>query len=633
MEQTCLKRLNSRPLPDTDPAKKGKRQVASTSAVPAYLRTELDEALDSWYPNLLSRAYFVPTEYKNKTLLIPQTISGVEVNITQAPLSDVPRGATGLQESAVRDDQSQQRVLYCLKMVANQQQEPMMVVIKLHYHDYLAGIPKTCKLPKPTDLKKENQRGDFDLLIIHRVYGLFVAEIKIVGDIPENMTSTGKPKDKTKLGDCINKSAHSDPADLCLCADDLSDLSDPLHITPAVIKNLSQWFDRTIHGAGADPAMSDEVYRDVVGRFAGPCTKLTPDLRTRGQAVSFTADNFGGKVFTSQQEEVLNPPSTEPDPLVFITGPPGTGKTLVLTVQANRWSQTENGVHLLSTWSGSLAASLLIKHEIEKMNRNTGSVNRVVKLHQFDLKEDGMVEKAVGCLLEAAGNSKQLCVIADEAFGGSQFGELCEQLHDCIPGLNLWSASVYHGYRPSRLKKVIFTQPLRTPPTVTKEVLQSAYIKDGIVEIYKPAPQPTQVSAPSPPPPFWVPSSDSQTKPLRYRDVLIVTIQTSYDPLREEIKDDDGNVVQPASGMVTGLRRRHFPVRIVEAGDAEALEDVVKMTGPDEVIVADADTIRGLERKIVVWVQADRRNEGSGEEDFGRLDAMSRTTAQLIIVS
>nr|KAG5690125.1 hypothetical protein BaRGS_003448 [Batillaria attramentaria] len=225
----------------------------------------------------------------------------------------------------------------------------------------------------------------------------------------------------------------------------------------------------------------------------------------------------------------------------FICGPPGTGKTVVLMLMACAWLLRGRHVHIASTWSGSLAASLLITFELLQLYQ----VYRTrVHLHQFNLKETEEMEPAVKTLLKAV-DHEELFVICDEAFG----------------------------------------QGTSTPTGHTS---------------------------------------------LTFRDVLILT--TYYDIVDEET-DDDGYVEQRASSMVEGLREVGVRVKVVERGDSEALSEVVAMEGPDAVVAADADTIRGLERKLVVWVQADKGGNSSGEEGFGRLDAMSRTTAQLILVA
>ena len=63
--------------------------------------------------------------------------------------------------------------------------EIMFVISQLKYENYLNQhcFSGDAKLPKPSDLKEEKRdRGDFDILVIHRNHGVLVGEIKSVGD-------------------------------------------------------------------------------------------------------------------------------------------------------------------------------------------------------------------------------------------------------------------------------------------------------------------------------------------------------------------------------------------------------------------------------------------------------------------
>ena len=63
--------------------------------------------------------------------------------------------------------------------------EVMFVISQLKFENYLSQhcFSGDAKLPKPSDLKEEKRdRGDFDILVIHRNHGVLVGEIKSVGD-------------------------------------------------------------------------------------------------------------------------------------------------------------------------------------------------------------------------------------------------------------------------------------------------------------------------------------------------------------------------------------------------------------------------------------------------------------------
>ena len=107
--------------------------------------------------------------------------------MTQPPVTTASKGAKNvLLDSDVRDDRTQQRVLGCLHELSEANKEVMFVLSRLDFGDYLNQPCYTATaslLRRPLDLKPRNKhRGDFDLLIVHRHYGIFVGEIKAVGD-------------------------------------------------------------------------------------------------------------------------------------------------------------------------------------------------------------------------------------------------------------------------------------------------------------------------------------------------------------------------------------------------------------------------------------------------------------------
>nr|KAG5699419.1 hypothetical protein BaRGS_016265 [Batillaria attramentaria] len=63
----------------------------------------------------------------------------------------------------------------------------------------------------------------------------------------------------------------------------------------------------------------------------------------------------------------------------------GTGKTLVLVVRALDWLHRGWEVHVISTWSGSMAASYLIVHQLQQSAGHRARQH--VHLHVFDFKE------------------------------------------------------------------------------------------------------------------------------------------------------------------------------------------------------------------------------------------------------
>ncbi|KAK7486655.1 hypothetical protein BaRGS_00022056 [Batillaria attramentaria] len=118
--------------------------------------------------------------------------------------------------------------------------------------------------------------------------------------------------------------------------------------------------------------------------------------------------------------------------------------------------------------------------------------------------------------------------------------------------------------------------------------------------------------------------------PLTYSDVFLLTVYKDH--FHDEERDTDGNLVRPASSFVRVLRERGIPVRVVQKKDTSALQDVALQAGPEAVVATEAGAVRGLERKVVIVVQTGMTATGTTDEWYGRLDAASRTTAQLIWV-
>lgn len=103
--------------------------------------------------------------------------------------------------------------------------------------------------------------------------------------------------------------------------------------------------------------------------------------------------------------------------------------------------------------------------------------------------------------------------------------------------------------------------------------------------------------------------TNTNTKGLEYRDVFVLC--------------DPGGVSE-SSGLITGLTRAGFPVRLMTDDDAE---DVAGSCS-DVVWVASGHRVRGLERKVVACVQDGARLH----QTYHRLLYMSRCTSQLLLV-
>lgn len=123
------------------------------------------------YPKYLESFYFVPPVYFNRGRYQKQCLEGHDVYVPDPP-----------DPSDVRHDQAMQRVLHCLRRMAEQHQEQMFVLTQFKYEDYLNRPIRQYKrnhLPMPSSLKGEDKSvGCFDILIVHRYQGVLVLVVK-----------------------------------------------------------------------------------------------------------------------------------------------------------------------------------------------------------------------------------------------------------------------------------------------------------------------------------------------------------------------------------------------------------------------------------------------------------------------
>ena len=160
--------------------------------------------------------------------------------VTQRPIpSHTTKGQKAVvRENEVREDRSQERLLHCFKKFAAQRNQVMFVLSQLSFTGYL-GEPSYAaaavkKLPRPIDLKaKDFDRGDFDILFIHRDFGLVAAEVKCIGDLFAGDASSQPSEDKAlakRIEQAVKQMDKSDEV--------LKHLTSDLDRKPSVTKTL-----------------------------------------------------------------------------------------------------------------------------------------------------------------------------------------------------------------------------------------------------------------------------------------------------------------------------------------------------------------------------------------------------------
>ncbi|XP_025114061.1 uncharacterized protein LOC112576054 [Pomacea canaliculata] len=308
--------------------------------------------VEAAFPDLDSRAYFLPPVYFNRVPMTRHQIADQDVVVfkekgqSNQPSSQsssqtaIPQ-STGaqasilqpacVQDSDVRDDAAMQRVLVCLQTLFEQNKEVLVGLTQLLFGQYLgepcyAAAAAHLRLPAnlPPALPQKWKQGDFDVLLIHRQYGLVTCEVMAFGDnIQElkmsqqdvdntirkklsnavsqldkaeamlshlvsdiapglritktiafpNLTTrqvqqaiSGDSKFSRDLSQCLKTSDPADIPGLCLCCDQLSDRKTLPDVSSHVLSALGHWWQRRVAGAGPDSHMTPEVYKTLVAR-------------------------------------------------------------------------------------------------------------------------------------------------------------------------------------------------------------------------------------------------------------------------------------------------------------------------------------------------------------------------------
>lgn len=113
-----------------------------------------------------------------------------------------PEQFVQVQESQTREDHSLQLVLLGLRDLAEEQNEVMFVISQLQFSHYL-GKPVYAAAVKhfqrPVNLGAQYAQGDFDLLVLHRYYGILTGELKSVHSNQKQLNKSQEDIDKDLL--------------------------------------------------------------------------------------------------------------------------------------------------------------------------------------------------------------------------------------------------------------------------------------------------------------------------------------------------------------------------------------------------------------------------------------------------
>ncbi|XP_025112617.1 uncharacterized protein LOC112575171 isoform X3 [Pomacea canaliculata] len=375
--------------------KKESNEYVTTKTLQEYLVKNIKEM----YPDTLDSCYFVPPVYFNKIRYEKQPIAGQVVYVPQPPdLSDV------------RHDRAMQHVLHCLRHMAEHHKEDMFVLSQFNYEDYLNNPGNSFlnhRLPVPARFTDKTNVGCFDILIIHRRFGVLVGVVKslsdkddgseeserkiddmLVREVSEAIAQvkyansmmghlmsdqTHKPVIQTtlmfpnvtwsslqralgsysqvvqSLRECVNVKATDDPTHLCLCANHLSNPCAPWDIDTSVMSHLRNWWNRLMNQSDADSNMTDELYLNMIARFCGPATQSTLQLMDETFLQPKTLADAVTLTGDLYERLTLYPDMIEmlSEQRLFLVGPPNTGKTRMLTLAGKQWIESGHPLYIL----------------------------------------------------------------------------------------------------------------------------------------------------------------------------------------------------------------------------------------------------------------------------------------------
>ncbi|XP_070196571.1 uncharacterized protein [Littorina saxatilis] len=485
----------------------------------------------------------------------------------------------------------------------------------------------------------------------------------------------------------------ADATQLCLCSEQLSDPDSYWRVTPEVLLRLDTWWQNRV-ACTVDPLLHDQLYLEIVTRFVGPATTVNVhcnaaprvEVRTEGEAVSELGQRVARLILTLQQLDLLHLGPQH----VWITGPPGTGKTLVLVLRGLWCLRHGHNVHIVSVVQGHLGVAHVIYNQLQMTVANDPpSTLGSVYLHTYALQERPWdCWPMILSLGRHLTSGKRMFVILDDVLinPGNNFPQIAQVLHQAFNNhpkaahVSLWVSSMQfiRGAIPGAFPVVNFTQPMRCAPAVQREVEPGlkhcktlGYSRkamsapgDGLeivrlrhsgtghtslwpVDCYPCGVQIANVLRRQ----FNVSNAGQHAlptspPPLEYNDVFILTRSSQ---LWDDIKDDKGRLTSPACALVRGLRDGGLPILVLDRAsrDNEGWQKDMADTAlarSNVVTITHSWAVRGLERKLVVWIPG-RKLEGDpseGDADCNlnknlpdaeeRLLAKSRCTTQLVIV-
>ncbi|XP_025111733.1 uncharacterized protein LOC112574721 [Pomacea canaliculata] len=238
--------------------------------------------VEAAFPDLNSRAYFLPPVYFNRVPMTRQIVAGKDVQVllpekggmdrfgqicgssnqqelnyaglnsnhqvTRPPVTSQASTSpnASVQDSDIRYDAAMRQVLFCLQNLSEKTGEVFVGITRFHFGQYLtepgfavvaAQLPRASNLPP--HLPKNWKQGEFDVLLIHRYYGFVVCNVMSFGDITNQLCMSQDDIDETIRRKLTDAMSQLDKAEAML-SHLVSDIAPGLRITKTIaLPNLT----------------------------------------------------------------------------------------------------------------------------------------------------------------------------------------------------------------------------------------------------------------------------------------------------------------------------------------------------------------------------------------------------------
>ncbi|XP_070179089.1 uncharacterized protein [Littorina saxatilis] len=692
-----------------------------------YHKIVMTEFLNAWFPCLDTQPYIIPPVHFDTVHVRKVNLAGghsIKVLKTQ---EEREQGQDKSANKTAKIDRILQKIHYCLshiKKEAAKQRELMVIMSQAKCSLYGANSTSlytgaAAMSTNSSDRETLDLREEFvDLLVIHRQQGiLMAATIPKTEENPETLQGDIRKavdyleKAKKIVEDCVVNDVTPKPAiHRAVLLPNLKELEQRLGVEPgrsfsefclgeddmADETRVKRWWTTCLkRDVGADrPMMGQDVYRRLVTKFVTPLTTVQMYLSTEPRLQLWTLHHVVQAVgeehgrdlsrialFPRQLELVEDLPDQNKDDVIILYGPPGSAKTFLLLIKGVLWLKEGCGKVFVvqSRPEDGAASAFLVAHQLKMTAAQGPDSVQLVNTQDFwdnerktwtqegEVKYQAWVQQL--CDHARDNPTGAVHILADEA-NCDHVSSIVKTLHHRGVRVNLWAAGVKLDI-PADLQDNVrmLTEPLRSPPSVVREVEKANDMKDSTVPAYSVPP----VAPPCDGPPLiaishyydsqgheagyypWrceecakqvarvllhnlhVGRRDNAAPGLKYNDVFVTG--SSIDC---RTNTPDGKDYSPAP-FIRGLRSAGIPTRQVSRDDRDAIRRVAENAWPatatgatgggeDAVTVVNESTVWGLERKVVVYMEGGL-GAGLDANALGRLRSFSRATSQVIHVN